>query len=132
MGNFISSKGILRRKRNGRGLRWTLPAVAFFMGLAATVAAKDTLDFFNESLFFEKVNQLSRISLGMSEAEVIRTAGPPMQKMSLGDGTTVFLYRLRLYKGPGPFDYPRQIYLTSETRVVFDKQGRVVATFREP
>lgn len=107
-------------------------ALAGFTGKAA-VAAGEAIDVYNEDVFFEKVNALGKIPIGATEAEVIRAVGAPVDKKQLSDGSWVFLYRLRLYKGPGAFgSLPQQVYLTSETRLVFDKNGRVSAVYREP
>lgn len=121
-------------RRQVRQLPWLLLAAALLAGVTGTMAASgDAIEFYNEDLFFEKVNALSKVPLGATETEVIRAVGEPVAKTRLQDGTQVFVYRLRLYKGPGTFgSLPPQVYLTSETRVVFDQNGKVASLHREP
>lgn len=125
---------LLYRRQAWRFLGLLL-AVVILAGVSgqAAAAANDATQLYNEDLFFEKINALNKVPIGASEADVIRAVGEPVDKTRLGDGSTVFLYRLRLYKGPGAFgSLPQHVYLTSETRIVFDKNGRVSSSYREP
>lgn len=122
-------------RRQTRAFFGLLLSLAILAGLTGklTAAADDAIHMYNEDLFFEKVNALEKIPIGATQAEVIRMVGEPVDKTHLLDGSKVFLYRLRLYKGPGAFgSLPQQVYLTSETRVIFDKAGKVTAMYREP
>ncbi len=135
MKKLESIKLTLLYRRQAWRLLGLLMAVALLGALPgkAAVAANDAIDVYNEDVFFEKVNALGKIPIGTTEAEVIRAVGAPVDKKPLGDGSRIYVYRLRLYKGPGAFgSLPQQVYLTSETRLVFDKNGRVSAVYREP
>jgi hypothetical protein len=135
MGNPTLTKLTTPYRRQAWRLLGLLLAVAMLAGVTgkAAAAADDATKMYNEDLFFEKVNALNKIPIGATEAEVIRAVGEPLDKTHLHDGSRVFLYRLRLYKGPGAFGaLPQQVYLTSETRLVFDKNGRVSSLYREP
>ncbi len=136
MGNPITpthpSSGFRRRSRR---IIWVVLFVAILAGATGnqTTARNDAIDFFNEDLFFEKINALNTIRIGATEIEVIRTLGEPVAKTVLSDGSRIFIYRVRLYKGPELLGgSPSQVYLTSETRIVFNKDGRVTANYREP
>ncbi|MBW1990846.1 MAG: hypothetical protein JRI59_01705 [Deltaproteobacteria bacterium] len=45
------------------------------------------IDFFNEDLFFERVQALSRIKVGTTATQVVRLAGEPVEKTALDDGS---------------------------------------------
>ena len=122
-------------RRQGRRLVWLLLLVAVLLGAAPynSSAGNAFIEFYNEDLFFEKVNALGQIKIGASTAEVIGMVGEPVEKTALGDGSKVFVYRLRLYKGREPLsNLSRQLYLTSETKIVFDNHDRVTSMYREP
>ncbi len=89
--------------------------------------------YFHQDMFHEQIQRLKQISPGMSETEVRSLAGTPSEERPRENGGKVFLYRLSFYQGPEPMGtWPRQVFLASETRVVFDRQGRVTAVHREP
>lgn len=135
MKNRISTKLTSLYRSQVWRLLGLLVAVALLAGVTGqgAAAAEDAIQLYNEDLFFEKINALNKVPIGATEAEVIRAVGEPVDKTHLSDGSKVFLYRLRLYKGPGGSGgLPQQVYLTSETRIVFDKNGRVTSSYREP
>lgn len=119
-----------------KGLITLFLLLCFFSGITgsqALWARNDAVEFFNQDRFHEKVSALNEIPIGATEAEVIRTVGEPVEKKEISGGSKIFIYRLRLYKGPEPFSkWPRHVYLSSETRIVFDKHGRVTSNYREP
>jgi hypothetical protein len=122
-------------RRRYRLITWVILFVAILAGVTGnqTTAGNDAIELYNEDLFFEKVKALNDIKIGATEAEVIKAVGEPAEKTVLSDGSRIFIYRVRLYKGPEPFAAsPRQIYLTSKTRIVFNKDGRVTSSYREP
>lgn len=119
----------------GRRLVWLLLLVAMLLGPVPnnSSAGNAFIEFYNEDLFFEKVSALGQVKIGASAAEVVTMVGEPVEKTALRDGSKVFVYRLRLYKGREPLSSSsRQLYLTSETKIVFDNHDRVTAIYREP
>lgn len=102
-------------------------------GSAGLQAPASAQPYFHQDMFHEQNERLKQIVPGMSEAQVRSLAGAPSEQRLRENGGKVLLYRLSFYKGPEPMStWPRQVFLTSETRVVFDRQGKVTAVHRQP
>jgi hypothetical protein len=82
-------------------------------------------EFFDKDLFLERVKILTGVKQGDTEAEVVKTLGQPQVQEITPEGHKEFTYRVRCYAGLKPFNrWPRHS-LTYETRIIFDREGRV-------
>jgi hypothetical protein len=95
-------------------------------------AASPATGVYDEKVFHERVQGLNRIALGASEAEILRTFGPPTERRTEGAGA-VSVYRLRCPKPGAPFGGPgTMVYLEWETQITFNQHGRVAAVAHRP
>lgn len=90
-------------------------------------------EMFDKDLFYQRVRLLQSVNMGATEKVVLEALGPPQAREGAPEGGQVFIYRVRCYAGPEPFSlWPRHLSLTSETRITFDRGGRVTATAFKP
>ena len=90
-------------------------------------------EMFDKALFLERVRLLHSVNHGASQQEVLAALGAPQAREVTPEGYQVLVYRVRCYAGPEPFSrQPRLLSLTTESRIILDGNGRVVATTSTP
>jgi hypothetical protein len=89
-------------------------------------------EFFDKDLFLERVKILTSVKRGDTEAEVVKALGQPQIQGITPEGHKEFTYRVRCYAGLEPLSQWPRHSLTYETRITFDREGRVSTIQTKP